>query len=71
MGNVYFKNRTGKIDGFSDQLQELFFNSIFTHTNNNELATENIIELYEKAKSKDFVWDKYLLKTKLTLKDVL
>lgn len=71
MGNVYFKNRTGKIDGFSDQLQELFFNSVFTHTNNNELATENIIELYEKAKSKDFVWDNYLLKTKLTLKDVL
>lgn len=71
MGNVYFKNRTGKIDGFSDQLQELFFNSVFTHTNNNKLATENIIELYEKAKSKDFVWDNYLLKTKLTLKDVL
>lgn len=71
MGNVQFKNRTGKIDGFSDQLQELFFNSVFTHTNNNELATENIIEVYEKAKSKDFVWNNYLLKTKLTLKDVL
>lgn len=71
MGNVQFKNRTGKIDGFSDQLQELFFNSVFTHTNNNNVVNGNIIEIYEKAKEQNFIWDKYLVKSGKTLKDVL
>jgi PRTRC genetic system protein B len=71
MGNVNYKNNTGKFNGFMDQLQELFFNSIFNASHNNKMATENIIDFYEKAKSKDFNWNEYLVKSSYTLKNVL
>lgn len=71
MGNVKFKNSTGKFNGFMDQLQELFFNSIFTHTNNNRLAKRNIHAVYEDAKNSEFNWNKDLVQTKMTLKDLL
>jgi hypothetical protein len=71
MGNVNYKNNTGKFNGFMDQLQELFFNSIFNASHNNKMATENIIDVYEKAKSKDFNWNEYLVKSSYTLKNVL
>lgn len=71
MGNVRFKNNTGEFNAFIDILQDLFFNSLFTHTNNNELASCSIQEAYEMAKSIDFKWDKYLVKTKKKVIDIL
>ena len=57
MGNVQFKNNSGNFDGLSDIISDLFFNSIFTHSNCDKLATENILKVYEKAESKDFSWE--------------
>lgn len=71
MGSVDFKNKSGNFDGLSEIITDLFFNSIFTHTNCDKLSTENILEVYKKAKSKDFLWNEYLVPTKLKLIDVL
>jgi len=71
MGNVIYTNKTGKFDGYMDILQDLFYNSIFTHTNTNNLATVSIRDAYELAKDPKFNWDKYLYKTKLKISEVI
>lgn len=70
MGNVDFINRTGSLDKFPDILQDLFFNSLFTHTNNNTLAKVNIHKAYEMALSPKFVWDDILVKTKIKISEL-
>lgn len=72
MGDVKYTNSTGNFNGFAEILEDLFFNSVFTHTNCNNLATENIHNVYKKAfQNPKFDWSKYLISTKKTLKDVI
>ena len=54
-----------------EYLQNQFFDSIFTHTNTDVLAKENLHNVYEKAQNVNFQWNDYLVKLKLKVKDVL
>lgn len=56
-----------------DKVYHLFFESVFTHTNHDELIKGSITELYQKQrKEKHEGFDNSLLiKTELTLKDIL
>ena len=70
MGNASFTKSGKNFTEMMDHVQDQFFNSVFTHTNNNSLATENILSLYEKAKSKSFSWDQYLVQSKKTFEEI-
>ena len=70
MGNASFTKSGKNFTEMMTHVQDQFFNSVFTHTNNNSLATENILSLYEKAKSKSFSWDQYLVQSKKTFEEI-
>ena len=71
MGNTRFENNFEYFEDFMEYLQNQFFNSVFTHTNTDILAKENLHDVYEKAQNVDFQWNNYLVKLKLKVKDVL
>lgn len=71
MGNTKFENNFEYFEDFMEYLQNQFFDSIFTHTNTDILAKENLHDVYEKAQNVNFQWNDYLVKLKLKVKDVL
>ena len=71
MGNTRFENNFEYFEDFMEYLQNQFFNSVFTHTNTDILAKENLHDVYEKAQDVNFQWNNYLVKLKLKVKDVL
>ena len=71
MGNTRFENNFEYFEDFMEYLQNQFFNSVFTHTNTDILAKENLHDVYEKAQNVNFQWNNYLVKLKLKVKDVL
>ena len=71
MGNTRFENNFEYFEDFMEYLQNQFFDSIFTHTNTDVLAKENLHDVYEKAQNVNFQWNDYLVKLKLKVKDVL
>ena len=71
MGNTRFENNFEHFEDFMEYLQNQFFNSVFTHTNTDILAKENLHDVYEKAQDVNFQWNNYLVKLKLKVKDVL
>ena len=71
MGNTRFENNFEYFEDFMEYLQNQFFNSVFTHTNTDILAKENLHDVYEKAQNVNFQWNDYLVKLKLKVKDVL
>ena len=71
MGNTRFENNFEYFEDFIEYLQNQFFDSVFTHTNTDILAKENLHDVYEKAQDVNFQWNNYLVKLKLKVKDVL
>ena len=71
MGNTKFENNFEYFEDFMEYLQNQFFDSVFTHTNTDILAKENLHDVYEKAQNVNFQWNDYLVKLKLKVKDVL
>ena len=71
MGNTRFENNFEYFEDFMEYLQNQFFDSVFTHTNTDILAKENLYDVYEKAQNVNFQWNNYLVKLKLKVKDVL
>lgn len=71
MGNTKFENNFEYFEDFMEYLQNQFFDSVFTHTNTDILAKENLYDVYEKAQNVNFQWNNYLVKLKLKVKDVL
>ena len=71
MGNTKFENNFAYFEDFMEYLQNQFFDSVFTHTNTDVLAKENLHDVYEKAQNVNFQWNDYLVKLKLKVKDVL
>ncbi len=71
MGNTKFENNFEYFEDFMEYLQNQFFDSVFTHTNTDILAKENLYDVYEKAQNVNFQWNDYLVKLKLKVKDVL
>lgn len=72
MGNVRFKNRYTDFKVFMENIQDLFFNSVFNATHVEKLTKNDLFKTYEKASSKDFSWDNSLVELKnKTLKDIL
>lgn len=71
MGNTRFENNFEYFEDFMEYLQNQFFDSVFTHTNTDILAKENLYDVYEKAQNVNFQWNDYLVKLKLKVKDVL
>ena len=71
MGNTRFENNFEYFEDFMEYLQNQFFDSVFTHTNTDILAKENLHDVYEKAQNVNFQWNDYLVKLKLKVKDVL
>ena len=72
MGNVRFKNHSGDFKVFMENIQDLFFNSVFNATHVEKLTKNDLFKTYEKASLEDFSWNNSLVElNRQTLKNIL